>query len=192
MGQLLSSSAPRRGIVCPDGKWRKLVLCGPAAAGKTHAANALAARGYKVALSVTTRQQRPSEEHDVDYHFVSDAAFDRMEPQLYESVTHGVSRYGITRDTFENSDVLVMNPDGIRNICEHGDRDRVWVVYLDPPETKRHARLIEREWTAPEIEARDAADTAMFKSFTDYNVKVSVSEFDIVDVTQHAVMPVPR
>jgi guanylate kinase len=78
-----------------------LVIAAPSGAGKTSLARTLVQRRPDVvfSLSATTREPRPGERHDEDYHFVDDAGFDRLiaEGALLEwAVVHG-RRYGTLR-----------------------------------------------------------------------------------------------
>ena len=57
-----------------------IVLSSPSGAGKSTISRMLLAADPEVTMSIsaTTRPKRPGEADDVDYHFVDDAAFDRM------------------------------------------------------------------------------------------------------------------
>jgi len=78
-----------------------LVIAAPTGAGKTSLARALVDRHPELvfSLSATTRAPRPAESHDVDYHFVDDAGFQRLieTGELLEwAEVHG-RRYGTLR-----------------------------------------------------------------------------------------------
>lgn len=78
-----------------------LVIAAPSGAGKTSLARALVERhdDLAFALSATTRAPRPGERHDIDYHFVDDAGFDRLVANgalLEWARVHG-RRYGTLR-----------------------------------------------------------------------------------------------
>jgi guanylate kinase len=82
-----------------------LVIAAPTGAGKTTLARALVERHPELvfSLSATTRPPRPSETHDVDYHFVDDGAFQRLidDGELLEwAEVHG-RRYGTLRRRVE-------------------------------------------------------------------------------------------
>lgn len=57
-----------------------MVLAGPSGGGKTSVARALLEReaGLRLSVSVTTRPPRPAERDGVDYHFLDQAAFQRL------------------------------------------------------------------------------------------------------------------
>jgi guanylate kinase len=74
------------------------VLSGPGGVGKGTVIARLRDRlpGWTVAVSATTRAPRRGERDGVDYHFVTDAEFDRMiaDGDLLEWASFGGNRYG--------------------------------------------------------------------------------------------------
>lgn len=75
------------------------VISGPSGVGKGTVVRALADAHPQVWVSVsaTTRPPRPGERDGVDYHFVSDAEFDRLiatDGLLEWAEVHGSARYG--------------------------------------------------------------------------------------------------
>jgi len=62
------------------GRGSLFVIAAPSGAGKTSLVNALLQKDQRLALSIshTTRQPRPGEKNGQHYHFVSEAAFQRM------------------------------------------------------------------------------------------------------------------
>ncbi len=79
-----------------------LLISGPSGAGKTTFVRALLAADPRVRFSVstTTRPPRPGERDGVDYHFVDEAAFDRLvaaDAFIEWAEVHG-HRYGTRRD----------------------------------------------------------------------------------------------
>ena len=81
---------------------RLTVLAGPTAVGKGTLVAELHRRhpGLFVSVSATTRAPRPGEVDGMDYHFVSDAEFDRLvsSGQMLEwALVHGAHRYGTPR-----------------------------------------------------------------------------------------------
>ncbi len=84
-----------------------LILSAPSGAGKTTLARRLVAahEGAVLSVSFTTRAPRPGEQDGLDYHFVDDAAFDRMiaEGSFVEwALVHG-ARYGTPRAVVEGA-----------------------------------------------------------------------------------------
>lgn len=96
-----------------------LVIAAPTGAGKTSLARALVERYPELVFSVsaTTRPPRPGESHDVDYHFVDEAGFQRLIDggELLEwAEVHG-RRYGTLRRGVEaalsNDQTIVLDID---------------------------------------------------------------------------------
>ena len=77
---------------------RIAVLSGPGGVGKGTVIAALRDRltGWSVSVSATTRAPRTGERDGVEYHFVSEAEFDRMiaDDELLEWAAFGGRRYG--------------------------------------------------------------------------------------------------
>ena len=73
-----------------------ITLTGPSGAGKSTIAKELCKSDrFEEVVSVTTRGRRPHEVHGVDYLFLTDEQFDKIEPALVEKVTYRGCRYGI-------------------------------------------------------------------------------------------------
>ena len=86
----------------PPPSSRLTVIAGPTAVGKGTLVAELHRRhpGLFVSVSATTRAPRPGEVDGMDYHFVSDAEFDRLvsSGQMLEwALVHGAHRYGTPR-----------------------------------------------------------------------------------------------
>ena len=86
----------------PQPSSRLPVIAGPTAVGKGTLVAELHRRhpGLFVSVSATTRAPRPGEVDGMDYHFVSDAEFDRLvsSGQMLEwALVHGAHRYGTPR-----------------------------------------------------------------------------------------------
>jgi guanylate kinase len=80
-----------------------VVLAAPSGTGKTTLARRLVLDGddYAFSISATTRKPRAHERDGVDYHFVTDAEFDRLvaDGELLEWATFGGNRYGTRWDS---------------------------------------------------------------------------------------------
>ncbi len=94
-----------------------LAISGPAAVGKTTICNRLVKEfkdDLKRLVTATTRQPREGEENGVDYHFLSQAEFEKklgLQAFLEHEFIHG-NHYGTLKDSLlqaqqENTDVLI-------------------------------------------------------------------------------------
>jgi guanylate kinase len=129
-----------------------LVLSSPSGAGKTTLSHMLLKSDPMVdlSISVTTRKQRPGEVEGRHYHFVDDAAFDRMvkDAQLLEWAHVFGNRYGTPRAAVDAAlargrDVLFdIDWQGTQQLREKARSDLVSVFVLPPsiPELERRLR----------------------------------------------------
>ena len=84
---------------------RLVILSAPSGAGKSSLAKALAADPrFGISISHTTRAPRPGEQNGVHYHFVDQAAFERLvaEDAFLEHAQVFGNRYGTTREAVES------------------------------------------------------------------------------------------
>jgi len=148
---------------------RLTVLAGPTAVGKGTVSNDLRQRYPEVWLSVsaTTRPPRPGEVDGVHYHFVDDAAFDRMiaEGELLEwAVVHGRHRYGTPKAPV--LDRLASGRPALLEIDLAGARQvravmpEAHFVFLAPPSIEELKRRLVGRGTEDEEERRRRLATA--------------------------------
>lgn len=147
-----------------------IVISAPSGAGKSTLCDRLL-QDYPetvYSISYTTRRPRGEEEDGVDYHFVSDEAFDRLVAEhafLEYASVHG-NRYGTleapVRQAFEDGlsvimDIDVKGAEQIRNKIEDlPDEDPLQEGFVDifilPPSVEElRERLLARGEDAPEV-----------------------------------------
>lgn len=162
-------------------KGRLLVLVGPSGSGKTTLAKAL---GFTPLCTTTCRAPRPGEVDGVDYHFVSDDAFERLvsnglmaEHASYAGVRYGVpvalvntvrqgsvavvgdqGEKGRSRTSAGGTQpptfVIILNADGVDTMRRLLGRDSVLAVHVSAPLDRLEARLHARGSTHAEIDKR--------------------------------------
>jgi guanylate kinase len=145
------------------------VLSGPSATGKDAIGELLTAWGLPAHLTVnaTTRPPRPGETDGADYHFVSEAEFDRLEAAggLIESALVYGQRKGVLRS--EVVDPLAAGQDVIARVDVQGAAtlrrlfpDETVLIFVAPPSLAEAQRRLESRHTESEAEQRLRLETA--------------------------------
>lgn len=157
---------------------KRLIIVGPAAAGKNFLRKKLEERGFKFDVSYTTRPMRPGEQEGVDYKFIKNDVFAFMTQvgSFYEHVIHNGFGYGTGMKEWQSSDCFIMETDGIKHI-DPKSRKNTFVIYLNPPVKIRKERMTERGWSEEQINKRIKEDNKKFKNFTDYDLMITNPNF---------------
>ena len=156
----------------------KLILVGKAAAGKDFLKNRLIAKKFKPGISCTTRLPRHNEVDGVDYHFMTEDDFKAKldSGEMLEHMVFNNWYYGLTKEEFEQADVMIMSKDGL-DVLPKAYRDRCMVIYLDPPRITRIERLEYRYDPNDSIVRRMNTDDEQFKNFRDFDLRVRNEDF---------------
>jgi len=156
----------------------KLVLVGKAAAGKDHLRKRLIERGFKFGVSCTTRPPRVGEQNGKDYFFLTEDQFlglintgDMIEYQQFNGWF-----YGLTREEFENSEVIILNREAVDMLPEE-IRLKCMVMFLDIDRDTRLERMKERNDTVDSLERRINADEQQYIGFENFDVRVTNPDF---------------
>lgn len=161
------------------------ILVGKSGSGKTTISRCLHEMfGVYRVRTCTTRPKRDDERDGIDYHFISDDAFQKLEKhhELMESRTYDASfgrvSYGSFRRDYYPSNlyskrVLILNPDGILRlkdvgVFDEGIFDKIRVIYLDISEDKLKERLLKRGDSLCEINRRLEADRNDFEELNGF------------------------
>jgi len=129
-----------------------LVLIGPSGSGKTTLQTALAETfpdHIERAISYTTRPARPNEVNGVDYHFVTDEAFDALVAvgAFLEHTRYGANRYGSTKGQLRRIVdagkvcVQVVERQGCDAYREVADALNVHAVFVSAPRDALRERI---------------------------------------------------
>jgi guanylate kinase len=159
------------------GDHKRIILVGKAASGKDFTRTLLSNKGFKYAVSYTTRPAREGEVEGEDYFFKSEEEFiDMMEAgEFYEYVSFNNWHYGTTVKQFFKDDVFIMTPYGVSKIHED-DRKKCFIIYFDIEESVRKERLMLRS-DADTVDRRLAADENDFKNFVDFDLRITNHNF---------------
>ena len=159
------------------------VITGPSGVGKGTLIRTLLERVGELELSVsaTTRRPRPGEAHGVDYHFLSDAEFERrvQAGEFVEHAWYSGRRYGSLRSELESRlagghpVVLEIEVQGARQIREA--MPEAVQIFIAPPSAEDLRRRLEGRGT-------DAADVI------DSRLRVAVEELAARGEFRHTVV----
>lgn len=159
------------------------MITGPSGVGKGTLIRGLRERIPELELSVsaTTRPPRTDEREGIDYHFLSDAEFDRLlsDGAFVEHATYSGNRYGTLRSELEQRlkrgvpVVLEIEVQGARQVKERMP-DAATIFIAPPSQDALRARLIGR--------GTDAADEVRQRMRTAVRELSSSAEFGQVVV----------
>jgi guanylate kinase len=157
---------------------KRIILAGPGASGKDYMRKLLESRGFKYAISYTTRPPRPNEVEGVDYYFITKEQCQQMKDDglFYEVIDFNGWSYGTSLSQFYNDDVFIMTPSGLEHLKPE-DRETSLVMFFDIEESIRKQRLEARVMPGHSVEARLQADKELFNGFTNYDVRISDPNF---------------
>ena len=156
----------------------KIILVGKAAAGKDYFRSRLQHKGFKCGVSHTTRLPRKTEVEGEDYYYISTERFVEMleNGEMMEHMEFKGWYYGLTKEEFNSSDVLIMSPDGLDLLPEEAKKECM-IIYLDINSTTRLTRLIMRDDKNDSISRRFQADEDQFSGFKEFDLRITNPEF---------------
>lgn len=198
---LLSWLSARENVPMPPRRARLVVLAGPTAVGKGAVSTYIRENFPAVHLSVsaTTRPPRPGEVDGVNYYFVTDDEFDRLESEglmLETATVHNAYRYGTPRGPVDEaldagrSVLLEIDIQGARAV-RSAMPEAILVFLLPPTWEELVRRLIGRGTEGSAEQARRLATAKVELSAQDefdyriVNHDVSQAARDVVDLMSH-------
>jgi guanylate kinase len=84
-------------------------------------------------------------------------------------------KYGISKKEFEEKDIFILSPAGLRSISKE-IRKKSFVIYVNPGSEIRLERLHARN-DADDVERRYIADIRDFFNFSDYDIMITNEDF---------------
>lgn len=174
-------------------KKEKIIILGKSGSGKNYLMDGLKALNLKPCVKLTTRPIRNGEVDGVDYFFISKEDFfsklDMNELLVYQeflvkplNAEEQIWYYGIPKDEFEKSNVVILTPKEYYNIYSKYNRSDFFVVYLDIDRLIRKKRIFNRNDSNDSIERRLDADDHDFNIFVDYDLRITDPDFSASDV----------
>lgn len=146
---------------------KKIVLVGKSSSGKTEFASALKRKGFRVAISHTSRPIRPSEVLGTSYHFISREKFIEMleNGEFIEYDEFNNWFYGLNFEEYEKSHILIQTPRGLERLVEKVGRENLVVIYMNASDETRWQRSVDRGDDVTEIARRINTDNVDFEEF---------------------------
>lgn len=148
----------------------KIILIGKTATGKDTIANKLCKRyGYKLAKSHTTRPKRKNEGET--HYFISEENYAKynFEERLAETTINGY-HYFLTPETVEESDIIIVEPEGLNALIDYFVYEVFLIFYIDADEEKRK-KAYEKRGSHISFEERADAENERFQDLN-YTLQV--------------------
>lgn len=148
---------------------KTLVIVGKMGSGKSTLAKILETKGLNRIVTYTTRPKRVGEIDGVDYHFISEEEFLKLDENGFFAETadynasFGHVYYGSSVDSYKPGSVIILNPYGVRSIKNMKVPCNIVYLYLD--EDLIRMRVSNRGDKEEEISRRLKTDVADFDNF---------------------------
>jgi len=154
---------------------KKIIIVGPGGSGKDYLRRIMVDRGFTYGVSHTSRPPREGEEEGKDYYFRDIKFFEDNQDMFLELQTFNGWKYGISKKEFEEKDIFILSPAGLRSISKE-IREKSFVIYVNPGSEIRLERLHSRN-DADDVERRYIADIRDFFNFSDYDIMITNEDF---------------
>lgn len=167
----------------------KIIITGKAASGKDYIRKQLEKSPFiSYAPPFTTRPARMGEVNGVDYYFIDDTSYDRIEQDGSFVISNEFNgwKYGITYNQIKsNKNLFILSPRAIQDIPPKY-RDEFFIIYIDVPKDvivdRLKSRTMPGDTSAARI-ARDDADFELFLKNKQYNLIVKdENKSDLIDM----------
>ncbi|KAM0686333.1 guanylate kinase [Conglomerata obtusa] len=164
---------------------RHIIISGPSGSGKSTITALLVKSDprFKFSVSHTTRPIRPSENHGLDYFFVTKVQFEDMidKNKFIEYATYNGHYYGTSTSQFENAKrVLIIDVErqGVMNLKEDGYDFRYVYVYTDKESVLE--RLVGRSRVKGRIAMEQMAEIS--RRLEEYDKDMNLFEKGVYDI----------
>ena len=146
-----------------------VVLVGESASGKSSIERYLVNNhGYSKVVSYTTRQPRDGEVDGVDYHFISNEQFLKLEEQGFfaETAVYNGWYYGTAKKDCTDDKIAVLTPHGMRQLKKIKDI-KIISFYINVPRRDRLIKILQRGDDIEEAYRRSLSDVGQFDGIKD-------------------------
>lgn len=149
-------------------------IIGPSGCGKSTVVEKLCEKGLKAVDSYTTRPKRTPDEKG--HTFITENEYQKLEHKV-AWVTFNGYNYCVTKEMLDNSDLYIIDPDGIKTLYDNYDKDKIVAIGLKLDPLKCMDRMYERGDSEADVLRRINHDAKMFENFEekcDYVVDASL------------------
>lgn len=146
-----------------------IVLVGESASGKSSIEKNLVDNyGYKKIVSYTTRQPRQGEVDGIDYHYISENQFIKLQKEGYfaEVGEYNGWHYGTAKNDCTSDKVAVVTPHGLRQLTKIPNLD-IHAFYINVPRRNRLIKILQRGDNIEEAYRRSLSDVGQFDGISD-------------------------
>lgn len=146
-----------------------IVLVGESASGKSSIEKNLVDNyGYKKIVSYTTRQPRQGEVDGIDYHYISENQFIKLQNEGYfaEVGEYNGWHYGTAKNDCISDKVAVVTPHGLRQLAKIPNLD-IHAFYINVPRRDRLIKILQRGDNIEEAYRRSLSDVGQFNGISD-------------------------
>lgn len=144
----------------------------------------------KLLVSYTDRPKRPNETNGVEHWFVGSSDFTDIknndEVVAYTRIGEDGYRYMATRDNLEDSDIYLIDPEGLKGFkANYGHKYDIVTIYIDCPYKERYNRAVSKRGDSPcKFAKRYNDEQNMFKVFRqnrDYDYIIDNGDLTTID-----------
>ena len=146
-----------------------IVLVGESASGKSSIEKNLVDNyGYKKIVSYTTRQPRQGEIDGIDYHYISESQFIKLQKEGYfaEVGEYNGWYYCTAKNDCISDKVAVVTPHGLRQLAKIPNLD-IHAFYINVPRRDRLIKILQRGDNIEEAYRRSLSDVGQFDGISD-------------------------
>ena len=141
-----------------------IVIVGESASGKTSLVNEFVKKHpeYTKVVTYTTRPRRNEEVDGIDYHFIDDDTFIKMQEnnEFIEQAGYREWRYGTGSKDLHDNSIAILTPTGLRSLKRKGIP--VFSIYLDVDRRSRLIQILMRGDNIDEAYRRNLSDVGQF------------------------------
>ena len=145
-----------------------IVIVGESASGKSTLAKKYEDwLDFKRIVTYTTREPRQNEQDGIDYHFITDKLFDKLNNDGFfaETAEYNGWKYGSAKKDYVTNAVAVLTPRGLRLVKKNGVK--CTSIYLDVPRRDRLMKCLSRQDNIEEAYRRSPSDVGQFDGIAD-------------------------